>query len=743
MQRGGRRFSMWRRARWIIVTAAWVAIGVSAVGGPRAIAESPKIPDFCFLQISDVHIEPRPAGVPRHAGGRSVDTLKWVCAEAAKPQAQPPYNLTAPIPAFVIVTGDLTEYGVTGETWSDVESYLKPLPCPFYVVPGNHDNTWTAMLQIMRRKHGSDSYSFDKFGCHFVGINTAAPQEPVACLDRRTLNWLRTDLARVKADTPVFLFMHHPLTVKEFADPYEQLRLLDVLEGHHVAVILDGHGHGVTGGKWENIDRVMGGSTFDGNAGYNIISVMNGVLHISYHFQAADKPAQALLEKTLSALEPTCDIDIVSPATSKPVAVGSPARVEVRIKTSDLQIASAKFDVDADEKCGGDLTQAANAYHGTLDPKPLLPGWHFLRATVTDDAKRKWQRAVAFEVTLPGASSSEWATRHHQHDAGIKAAPVLVNDLVIAVDTGGEVTAFDRTFKRKWQFRTGGEILASPAVAGHLLVFGSGDGKVYGVTAQSGKKVWEYSAAAPVYGQPVIKGDVAYVGDNEGYVHAINVKNGKKVWSVKHSPFSMEAAGTICDDAFCLGSWDGLVYAVRLADGTLKWKQHGPTGQTGSKSRYYAPADCPPVLAGGKLFITDRGYKLGLYQSDGKFVRELQKNCSAVGLSEDGKSVYARTLGDGLTKYGADGSVVWKRDIPLGRFPIQPTERGGKVYVCSNRGTLSILDAKDGKVLWQYQVAPQLHVMAGVAVDEHGVAYTADMDGGLIAVGPRAAMAEK
>lgn len=742
MQRTGGLFSSRRRGFRIVAAAIWMTLGVIWAGGLPAVAAPPKIPDFCFLQISDVHIEPRPASVAPHAGGRSVDAIKWICGEAAKPQALTPYKITAPVPAFVIATGDLTEFGVIGGTWSDIERYFQTLPCPMYIIPGNHDNTWTAMLSILRKRHGGDSYSFDKFGCHFVGVNTASPQEPVACLDRRTLNWLQADLAKVKGDTPIILFMHHPLTVKEFADPFEQLRLLDVLEGHRIAVILDGHGHNATAGRWENIDRVMGGSTFGGNTGYNVISVVNGVLQIAYRFEG-NKPMKALLEKPLFAPEPSCDIEIVSPAPGKPITSTNQVGIVAQVKAKGLHITGGKFDADAETASGGPLRGAGNSYRGLLNVKPLMPGWHFLRVTMTDDAKRTWERATAFEIAIPEASTSEWAVQRYQHDAGMKAAPRLCDGLVIVADTGGEVTALDPAFKTKWQFETGGEILGTPAVAGDLIVVGSGDGSVYGVASRTGKKVWEYKAAGPVYGQPAIKGDVAYISDNEGYIHAINAKTGRKVWAVKHAEFSIEQGGIVYDETFCVGAWDGFVYGVNLANGAMKWKQYGPSGQAGQKSRYYAPADCPPVLVGDTLFVTDRGYKLGMYQTDGKFIRELQKNCSGVGASEDGKFAYARTLAEGLTKYDGEGKVVWTQDVPLGRFPIQPTERGGKVYVCSNRGTLSILDAKDGKVIWQYQVAPQLHVMAGVTVDEHGIAYAVDMDGGLTAVGPRAAFAGK
>ena len=80
------------------------------------------------------------------------------------------------------------------------------------------------------------------------------------------------------------------------------------------------------------------------------------------------------------------------------------------------------------------------------------------------------------------------------------------------------------------------------------------------------------------------------------------------------------------------------------------------------------------------------------------------------------------------------GKPVWSRPLTLGRFPCPPTTRGGRVYVCSDLGLLNALDAADGKVLWQYQASPRLHVMAPAGADAGGSICVAGMDGSLISV---------
>ena len=113
------------------------------------------------------------------------------------------------------------------------------------------------------------------------------------------------------------------------------------------------------------------------------------------------------------------------------------------------------------------------------------------------------------------------------------------------------------------------------------------------------------------------------------------------------------------------------MYAVDVRDGSLKWKARGPAGHREErkyKSRYYAPADCSPIVVGDRLFVTDRAYVLGSYSLSGEYLGEIADGIAAVGVSEDGKSFYARSTGKGLTRYDAQGKLMWSNPVELGRF---------------------------------------------------------------------------
>ena len=152
-----RRFEAWTLARVLLLAmlAAWTA-------APSCEA----ISDFTFLQASDVHA-PRPesqANIARMFGLGEIDLA--------------PYGTKVPKPSFVIVTGDLNEFGGGSGSWEAYQSYWKACPWPVYHQLGNHDNTWRANLKSLRDLGLAPYYSFDRHGCHFVGLMSATLQDP-------------------------------------------------------------------------------------------------------------------------------------------------------------------------------------------------------------------------------------------------------------------------------------------------------------------------------------------------------------------------------------------------------------------------------------------------------------------------------------------------------------------------------------------------------------------------------------
>jgi outer membrane protein assembly factor BamB len=729
--------------RWVPKAAAGVVLLTVAV--LSASSQEPAAPvDFSVLHISDIHIDPHlarsgPPGPPRGA-----DTIRWICEQAGNPQPLPDFDPPAPPPAFAIATGDLTEYGVIDDTWDVFERAWRDLPCPLYVLPGNHDNTWVAMYHILRQRHGGANYSFDRFGCHFVCLSSASPQEPVPSLDATTRSWLKADLERTPAGTPIFIALHHPPYVDELANPAELETLLDLLRDHNVVLLLYGHGHQASYHDIGGIPGVMGGSTYGKTAGYGLLSVRNGRLRYVYRFHQPDPQAKSeagglptwktLYEGPLPTRVRPRLFDIEAPAADAVVA-GSTATFAVRLREGVQEDAPANATFKIDGQKVADVTVRAPLASTELSLEDVVPGAHLLTVTVQLADGRQDLRTRVFHVQRP---ETEVLWRMHL-PAAVKAGPVVAGDLLVVARTDGRVVGLDKQKgSERWTFAAGGEVLATPALAGELLVFGSGDGGVYALDRQ-GSLRWKREAGVPVYGAPAIADDTVYIGDNGGRLHALALADGQPRWVFDRADYSIECRPAVWGDLIVFGAWDGQMYAVTRSDGQLRWKTPGPKSSTMNGNRYYAPADCGPVVIDDTLFVCDRGYELGAYSPAGQLLARWTPKAAAIFKATDPAGLYVRTTEELVLRLDSGAKTIWQAAIPAGRFPIPPAVCGDVVYVCGNRGRLSALRAADGAVLWTFQVTPGFFVMAPPAVDPAdpgglAVCYVAGMDGTLVAV---------
>ncbi len=712
----------------------WFWIGIVPACAAQPVLQP--IENFSFVQITDLHIPPHliRTGEPQPPPG--ADALAWINQQIVQPQTVEDLGFHFPVPSFGLATGDLTEYGMIDDTWPQFEKNFSALPFPLYVTAGNHDNTWVAMLHILRQRYGGENYSFDKSGCHFVMLCSATPQEPIPTIPAQTRTWLKRDLDAIAPGTPVFVAMHHPIWSDEFANPAESDTFIDLLRNYNVVLMLYGHGHSVRYDTTDGIDGTMGGSTFGKNAGYALVSLQDERLRVLYHYfhnpQSGETNAaplwKTLLDKPISVKPAQRLFQIIEPLTIHNDQLD--VTLKPKTVTQHLDDGKTEFQID------GNIVPAQ--FLGSDKPQPawriqlpdLIAGRHLLtvRAKAADGDSDL--RTAIFQ-TPTDSLNCIWRL---DLPAAVKAAPVVIDDQLVLARTDGIVTAVNRqTGQLRWEFKTGGEILGTPAWSGMNLVFGSGDGKVYSLD-RDGKMQWSFQSRLPVYGTPLLDNDRAYIGDNGGRLLALQLESGSPVWTFSRADYSIECRPCLWNDLLIFGAWDGYLYAVDRHTGQLKWKVYGPKSSDGQASRYYAPADVAPVMFGDSLWVCDRGYLLGTYDATGSPIKQIAQDIAAINVTPDGEFLITRGLKDQVCKLNQKGEVAWTVPIPAGRFPIPPACHQDKIYVCSNRGLLSVLAASDGKLLKQYQTTPGFYVMAPITVDQEGICYIAAMDGTVTAL---------
>lgn len=115
-----------------------------------------------------------------------------------------------PPPDIAVVSGDLSHEG-DAEDYRYCRSLLSELPCPYLVIPGNHDDRALVRDTFPRNGRADDSYyqfEENRLPLRIIGLDTLETGKIGGELCTARLDWIEDALARSRK--PTLLVMHHP-----------------------------------------------------------------------------------------------------------------------------------------------------------------------------------------------------------------------------------------------------------------------------------------------------------------------------------------------------------------------------------------------------------------------------------------------------------------------------------------------------------------------------------------------------
>jgi len=171
---------------------------------------------------------------------------------------------------------------------------------------------------------------------------------------------------------------------------------------------------------------------------------------------------------------------------------------------------------------------------------------------------------------------------------------------------GAEMTTVAPTHRKG----SNGGVRSTPALVDGTLFFGSEDGHVYSVDADSVEENWSLEiprnfalrGLSPVESSPAVVNGVVYFGSIGNYLYALDVKSGQEKWRFRTDGGVFSSRLVTADSAY-FGSWDGWVYAVDTASGAERWRFN-----TGEEVWFSPAGDGDTVFIGsdnGWLFASD------------------------------------------------------------------------------------------------------------------------------------------
>jgi outer membrane protein assembly factor BamB len=270
----------------------------------------------------------------------------------------------------------------------------------------------------------------------------------------------------------------------------------------------------------------------------------------------------------------------------------------------------------------------------------------------------------------------------------IASSPAVVGDTLYFVSSAGSLAALDiKTGQPKWVYAIEYErkfeaknlhgypsaaqtipdawdlFTSSPAVANGKVYFGSGDGNVYAVDAQTGTLLWKFPTKDVVHSSPAVANNTVYIGSWDSYLYAIDADSGQEKWSFKsgedntiHNQVGFQSSPTVVDGTVYIGCRDAHVYAIEAASGRKKWDY--PT----SKSWVIGT----PAVRDGLVYVG----------------------------TSDSSRFMALDAKTGRLRFNFKAGAYLFSSAALA---------GDLAYVGDHNGRLYAIDAKTGKLAWEFQ----------------------------------------
>jgi eukaryotic-like serine/threonine-protein kinase len=297
----------------------------------------------------------------------------------------------------------------------------------------------------------------------------------------------------------------------------------------------------------------------------------------------------------------------------------------------------------------------------------------------------------------------------------------------------------------RFAFKTGGPVRSSAALVKGALYFGSGDGFLYAVDANTGKERWRFKTGGAIHSSPAVAQNTVYCTSRDRILHALDVGNGKEVWKYQmgkdleyRNGFDYYLSSpTIVGGILYVGGGDGYLYAFNVKTKKLVWKYYA-----GSRIR-----STPAVAENLVLVGTMNGYVLALNESDGSLKWKFATKGASLKIEDFGFDrsavVSSPSVADGIVTVGCrdgfiyainldKGEQVWVNDHTVSWIISTPAVADGRVFAGSSDAQfIQSLDHATGRELWRFKTNGPVWSSPAVAGQ---IVYCGSNDGNMIAL---------
>ncbi|MCX6665836.1 MAG: PQQ-binding-like beta-propeller repeat protein, partial [Euryarchaeota archaeon] len=268
-------------------------------------------------------------------------------------------------------------------------------------------------------------------------------------------------------------------------------------------------------------------------------------------------------------------------------------------------------------------------------------------------------------------------------------------------------------------------LFSSPTIADEFLYIGSYDDHIYCLNVTNGDQIWKFKTNDNVISAPAVVDGYVYVGSwdeslyclkagpSDGVDEGVSDPPGSTydlIWKYTTNG-DIRCSPAVADDLIYVGSYDGTLYCLYSANGSLKWKFQIVDDWVFSS----------PTVSDGKVFFgmfwDKKIYCFDAISGDQIWNQTIQK------LIGSSPSVYNNRLYIG-SHFGPTGNiscldtttgqVIW--EFPTGYWVYSsPTIADDKIYIGSCDNKIYCLNAENGYQIWNYSTGDQIWSSPAIA----------------------------
>ncbi|WP_247679887.1 PQQ-binding-like beta-propeller repeat protein [Chitinophaga polysaccharea] len=474
---------------------------------------------FKFAEVSDTHV----------GSDHALEDLQRTVADI---NSQPDL-------AFVIISGDITEFGADAEL-QQAKAVLDGLQKPWYIIPGNHDTKWSESGgNTFRKVFGSETFSFSYGGYCFLGTNCGPNMRMgPGQVPRENIVWLDKTLKGIDKRTPLIYINHYP----QNADLNNWYEAIDRLKQHNIQLILCGHGHANRVFDFEEIPGVMCRSNLrakDSIGGYNIVTIGSG--------KAQFEERTPLVEKNRAWA------NIPMAGHSAGVTHAFP-RPSFAMNDSFPAVKAAWVYQD-----NSDIGSGMALYQDQVISTNTAGEVYALRLK---DGKKQWTFVTKGKIY---------------------ATPAVSGDRVVVGSSDRFIYCLNAaTGKPVWRFETGKPVVASAQIVDGVAYTGASDGHFRAIDLSTGKLLWEFTGVNGfVEDKPLFYGGNIYFGSWGNDFYALDAHTGALKWKWNNGAANRMFSPAACwpvgaDNKIFIVAPDRYMTAFNATTGAVIWRKSLP-----------------------------------------------------------------------------------------------------------------------------------------------------------------------